>query len=315
MVLSSILLLPLNVLSILVPFVLDVFLASVGCYKNLADKMKTDLDSSIVEADSLISVIVPAYREVDSAVRAIRHARAVADDASNIEFVVAAADDETFDKLVIHYNKNDNNNDNNNNNMSSVSLVKSQCGRSAALNAGARNARGEVLLFLHADCLLPSRWDMEARRSLRKRSTIAGAFSFDVDCEGLDPPTGLEGMKEMARIRSKYLQLPYGDQALFISRCRFWSLRGFPDMPLMEDYALVTSLRRICLHETLRCWNPMRIDILQAKTKCSVRRWRSKGVATVTLVNQIVVIMYFYFWISPPTLYALYYGRRLPDKV
>eukprot|EP00960_Hanusia_phi_P039158 753784-Hanusia_phi.AAC.1 len=174
-----------------------------------------------------------AYKEVESAIRAIDHARTLAYDAARVEFVrlvevVAAADDETFEGLRRHSSSDHD---------KSVSLVRSEQLQRRCLRVSAcRLFASKVLmpfppLRLLFSCLgtspsllpLPSlllstaetlgrHWDAEVRASLLKRHVIAGAFSFDVDCEGLAPPLGLEGMKEMARLRSKYMQLPYGDQ-------------------------------------------------------------------------------------------------------
>mmetsp|Transcript_5162 Transcript_5162/g.12143 ORF Transcript_5162/g.12143 Transcript_5162/m.12143 type:complete len:98 (-) Transcript_5162:299-592(-) len=84
------------------------------------------------------------------------------------------------------------------------------------------------------------------------------------------------------------------------------TLAAFSSIPLP---LLGPSSPRI---NVVRCWNFMCIDIVPAKARCSVRRWHSKGVAKVTLVNQVLVILYVYFAISPSTLYALYYARKLP---
>ena len=182
--------------------------------------------------------------------------------------------------------------------------------------AGARAACGDVLLFLHADCLLPQDWDLHVRNALGQQSTIAGAFSFDVHsdsgaADGLPLPVRM--LRASTNFRSTTFQLPYGDQALFVSRSRFQSLGGFADLPLMEDYEFVTRLRRAALHTTLCGGREMRVCILSQAARCSIRRWRTKGVLSNTISNQLIVILYVFAWMSPKRLFAMYYGIRPQD--
>jgi len=184
---------------------------------------------------------------------------------------------------------------------------------------GAAAAQGQVLLFLHADCLLPPEWDVHVRHAICQDSTIAGAFSFDVHggagcaAEGGDLPLAVRMLRRSTNFRSRVFQLPYGDQALFVSRSRFQSMGGFGDLPLMEDYDFVTRLRRAALHRTLSGGRTMRVCILPQVARCSIRRWDRKGVVLNTLSNQIIVILYVFGWMSPKRLFSIYYGIRLDD--
>mmetsp|Transcript_9051 Transcript_9051/g.14318 ORF Transcript_9051/g.14318 Transcript_9051/m.14318 type:complete len:207 (+) Transcript_9051:458-1078(+) len=192
-----------------------------------------------------------------------------------------------------------------------ITIVRCASGRSAALNAGAAKARGDVLVFLHADCQLPRYWDWEVRAAVCRPGLIAGAFNFDVDFEGKPAPVGIDGLIRMTEFRSRYLQLPYGDQALFISMDRFRKLGGFANMPLMEDYEFVCRLRRASLHASYATNKEVRVAILPVSAKCSARRWTKQGVIMNTLINQTIVGLYYYFGFNPATLYSLYYGRRV----
>jgi rSAM/selenodomain-associated transferase 2 len=124
-----------------------------------------------------------------------------------------------------------------------VQVVVAPRGRGRQLNAGARAARGDVLLFLHADTELPEDVRAWVERTLADRSVVAGAFRVrtvaDVGRNWLGP------LLRIADIRSHVTRLPYGDQALFVRREAFERVGGFPDEPLMEDVELVRRLRRI----------------------------------------------------------------------
>ena len=114
-------------------------------------------------------------------------------------------------------------------------------GRSAQMNAGARVATGDVLLFLHADVRLP--FDVAARveAALVDSRTVGGAFrTWTV----ADHPTWLGPLLHLADLRSRYTGLPYGDQAPFVRRAAFEAVHGFPEQPLMEDLELSIRLRR-----------------------------------------------------------------------
>ncbi|MCA1765590.1 MAG: hypothetical protein LC633_05000 [Desulfobulbaceae bacterium] len=85
----------------------------------------------------------------------------------------------------------------------------------------------------------------------------------------------------MANLRSRLLQRPYGDQALFMTRRNFARIGGFPEIEIMEDFALVGKLRQLG-----------RIKTLPAAAATSGRRWRKLGVVRTTLINQAIVIGY-----------------------
>ena len=124
-----------------------------------------------------------------------------------------------------------------------VRLVTAPRGRGRQMNAGARDASGDVLLFLHADASLPPDATSWIARALADPGVVAGAFRVrtvaDVGRNWLGP------FLRIADIRSHLTRLPYGDQAMFVRRTPFAAVGGFPDEPLMEDVALVRRLRTI----------------------------------------------------------------------
>jgi rSAM/selenodomain-associated transferase 2 len=120
-----------------------------------------------------------------------------------------------------------------------ICVVPVRPGRGRQMNAGAALASGEVLLFLHVDTKLPGGFRKHVWSTL-DRGAVAGAFVLRID----DEHSGLRWIEWGAILRSHYLQMPYGDQGLFVRSELFHRVGGFPNWPLMEDYELCRRLRR-----------------------------------------------------------------------
>ncbi|MEM7742762.1 MAG: TIGR04283 family arsenosugar biosynthesis glycosyltransferase [Pseudomonadota bacterium] len=119
-------------------------------------------------------------------------------------------------------------------------FLKAPRGRGSQLAAGARIAQGSWLLFLHADSVLGVGWAAAIRAHMQQTPDRAGYFRVRFQSEA-----------QMARItagwanlRARVFGLPYGDQGLLISRTAYDAIGGFPEIPLMEDVALVRRLPR-----------------------------------------------------------------------
>lgn len=166
-------------------------------------------------------------------------------------------------------------------------------GRAAQQNKGAQVATGELLLFLHADTLLPDGWDWIVRKTLAEPAIALGAFAFKV----LEPFPGQKFIEDTANWRSKAGGLPYGDQGLFMQKEIFEQAGGFPDQPIMEDYAFVRTLRRFG-----------KIITVPQAAITSGRRWQQHGVFKVTVVNKLMILGY-HLGISPAKLAPFYRGR------
>jgi rSAM/selenodomain-associated transferase 2 len=152
-------------------------------------------------------------------------------------------------------------------------LLKVPRGRALQMNAGARAASGDALLFLHADTRLPLRADEAILSSLKTR--IWGRF--DVKIEGRHRLLGLVACA--MNLRSRLTGIATGDQAIFVRREAF---AGFPEIALMEDIAFCKAMKRLgppaCLRE---------------KVLTSARRWEARGVLRTILLMWRLRLMYF----------------------
>lgn len=175
-----------------------------------------------------------------------------------------------------------------------VTLLPCPPGRGSQLNHGAAAASGEVFLFLHCDTRLPEDFLFQIRDTLDQADTVAGAFPLSID----DTAPLLRVVERSANLRAAYLGLIYGDQAIFVKRNFFFKAGGFPDQPLMEDFALVRRLGKLG-----------RIRLASSPVSTSARRWKAKGIVRTTLLNQMILILYL-AGVSPNVLAGLYYGKR-----
>ncbi len=119
-------------------------------------------------------------------------------------------------------------------------LVTAPRGRGKQLAAGARAARGDWLLFLHADTVLAPGWGAAVLAHVRTRPGRAGYFTLRFDTPG--PMARI--VAGWANLRAALFALPYGDQGLLISRALYDQTGGYRPIPLMEDVALVRRIGR-----------------------------------------------------------------------
>ena len=159
-----------------------------------------------------------------------------------------------------------------------VKVIICPGGRARQMNAGAEVATGDMLLFLHADTQLPDRYPAIVEQVLRTPQTIAGAFELKIDGK----ERSLRLVERMVNWRSRFLSLPYGDQAIFLKASVFQEIGGFPDLPIMEDFELISRLKR-----------RGKIAIAHPPVLTSARRWQRLGVWRTTLINQLMILGYF----------------------
>lgn len=129
-------------------------------------------------------------------------------------------------------------------------LVTGAPSRGGQLRRGAQVAQGAWLLFLHADTVLAPGWSDAVAAHLARRDGRPAYFRLAFDAPG-PAPAWVAGW---ANLRARLLRLPYGDQGLLIRRAQYDAAGGYPDLPLMEDVALVRKLgtRLVMLPATAR---------------------------------------------------------------
>ena len=173
-------------------------------------------------------------------------------------------------------------------------VLTSEPSKARQMNAGAARATGDILLFLHADTRLPDNYDDCIRTALNQDQISAGAFSLGIDSDA----SGLRIVENVANWRSRFFQMPYGDQALFVSREIFNQIGGYPDYPIMEDFEFVRRLKRLG-----------KIAILPESVRTSPRRWQNLGILKTWLLNQLIILAY-YCGISPKRLSKWYHRDK-----
>ena len=179
----------------------------------------------------------------------------------------------------------------------SITLVESARGRATQMNAGAAAARGEIFLFLHADCRLPTDAAAWIERVLLSPDVVAGAFRTWTLPDERAPRAWLGRLLHLADLRSRYAALPYGDQALFVRAEVFRRIGGFPEQPLMEDLELSRRLARVG-----------RIRTVPARVRVSGRRFQSHPLLATVLVNVFPAL--YRLGVPPRLLARLYKAAR-----
>jgi rSAM/selenodomain-associated transferase 2 len=162
-------------------------------------------------------------------------------------------------------------------------------GRAVQLNAGARAAQAEALVFLHADTRLPARADEHIRRALEQASW----GRFDVRIESRHPL--LKIVACAMNLRSRLTGIATGDQAIFVRRDAF---PGFPEIALMEDIAFSRTMKRrgrpACLRE---------------RVSTSGRRWEARGVLRTIVLMWRLRLLYA-LGVAPQRLAREYADQR-----
>jgi rSAM/selenodomain-associated transferase 2 len=159
-----------------------------------------------------------------------------------------------------------------------VTVLSTSAGRAHQMNIGAEAATGDILLFLHADTRLPVGFnDLVCKTLFSEDDIVAGAFSLKID----STLRSLRWIERGVNWRSRFLQMPYGDQAIFLKADTFHKVGGFPEQPIMEDFELVRRLQQLG-----------KIAIVSAPVVTSARRWLKRGVFRTTLINQLVILGY-----------------------
>ena len=150
-------------------------------------------------------------------------------------------------------------------------LKSPEANRAVQMNLGAKRARGEILLFLHADTLIdPESLDPLYQNLKKQKKYVGGCFQFALD----HPSWRARAMEVGVMLRELFFRLPYGDQALFVRKEVFHELGGFPLVPVMEDVLLIRELQK-----------RGRLLYFHHRAVTSARKWVQRGFFRTMFAN------------------------------
>jgi rSAM/selenodomain-associated transferase 2 len=225
-----------------------------------------------------ISIVIPVLNEAADIEPALARLRALRARGHEVIVVDGGSTDDTVRRARPHADR----------------VIDAPRGRAVQMNAGAERASGDVLLFLHADTVLPQEADRLILDGMRASNRSWGRFDVRIDGPHWLLPLIALGMN----LRSRLTRVCTGDQCIFVSRELFMRLEGYPPIALMEDIALTKRLRRAC--------SPL---CLSAPVLTSGRRWERNGVARTMLFMWWLRLRYFFG--APPARLARRYDPEL----
>ena len=223
-----------------------------------------------------VSIILPVLNEVGNINNVIDHLRALDHD-FHTEIIVVDGDPQGSTIRAIKDRE--------------VRTLIAKKGRARQMNHGASAARGDILLFLHADTRLPENALASLVSIMRDRRYVAGAFDL-----GFDTTRMIFRITEMyVFLRTRLTKVPFGDQAIFMRKEYFAGINGYRDIPIMEDVELMKRVKK----------RGDRIVIISKKVMTSPRRYEQEGILYCTLRNWMVQLLYA-FGASPERLVKWY---------
>lgn len=225
----------------------------------------------------MISVIIPALNEGAHLETALSGLQAIRAAGHEVILVDGGSEDGTAEVAESRVDR----------------MLAAPRGRALQMNAGAREAGGEVLLFLHADTVVPPE-AMEAFLEAFPGSRRAWGW-FDVRLSG--EPVLLRMIESLMNLRSRLSRIATGDHAIFVRKEVFERIGGYPEIPLMEDVAISRLLKRV--------GPPL---CLRNRIVTSSRRWEEEGVIRTILLMWRLRLAYA-LGADPRRLAEAYYGR------
>jgi len=238
------------------------------------------IKSPTLEYDELnssigVSIIVPIMNEIKSLPRIAEQIHLLKP--QQVIYVDGGSDDGSWQWLLEHECRNS---------------IQTKPGRALQMNAGAAKANQEILLFLHADTVLPKNALNEVLHPKW------GRFDVEFYSETESLPVMMPVIAAMMNWRSTLTHVATGDQAIFVRKHLFEKVGGFDSIPIMEDVALSKKLRKICPPYCSK-----------SKVKTSARRWQDAGVWRTILLMWLLRLAYF-LGISPLRLALMYRQAR-----
>jgi len=167
-------------------------------------------------------------------------------------------------------------------------------GRARQMNTGAQRALGHVLVFVHADTIVPRTFARDIEDALADPEVVGGRFDVRLD----DPHPLCILIGALISLRSRISHTGTGDQAIFVRKEIFDSLAGFPDMPICEDLDFTRRLKRAG-----------RVACLRSKVTTSARRWRTGGIIR-TVIRMWTIRLLYLAGLSPTRLARMYSNVR-----
>jgi len=224
----------------------------------------------------LISVIIPVLNEQTTINAVLSYLRSLPY-SHHIEIIVVDGDNDAGTLSVILDER--------------IIKIKSPKGRGIQMAVGATKARGDLLLFLHADTFLPVTAFADILTIRMDKTVAASAFDLSINARGLI----YRIIETAATLRSRLTGIPYGDQAICVKREWYERIGGFMPYPVMEDVDLVQRLRK----------NGGRVRFFSSKVRTSARRWQKEGALVCTLRNWMI-LGFFYLGVRPVVLKRYY---------
>ena len=167
-------------------------------------------------------------------------------------------------------------------------------GRATQMNHGAAATHGDVLLFLHADTLLPDNAFSAIEQALTAHNVVGGAFRVCFNCD----KWLYRLVAWTTNMRSRTRGIFTGDQAYFIRATSFHAIGGYPDQPLMEDLEIIARLRAIG-----------KVVLLPQYVTTSARRHEKVGLVRTILFMWYLRLLY-KFGVSAAQLQRIYWDVR-----
>lgn len=227
-----------------------------------------------------ISAIIPVFHEGEKINEIIDSIKAAAAD---VHYEIIVVDGDSACDTIEHISD------------QNVITLKAPRGRARQMNAGADRACGDILLFLHADTLLPPKAFPKIITALSDISFVGGAFDLEIQ----NHRWIFRAIGWAASFKHRLTRVPYGDQAIFIRRSYFESIGGYAAIPLMEDVELMRRVKR----------QGGRIIILAQAVTTSSRKWETDGIFYTIIRNWIIQTLYL-FGIPAETLVRYYYKEK-----
>ena len=156
-------------------------------------------------------------------------------------------------------------------------VITGSAGRALQMNAGANEATGDLLLFLHADSRIEPESYRKMLEYMKNPKWIGGAFTLCIE----SGKWSLKLIALLANIRSKYFGLAYGDQGFFVRKEVFKDMNGFSPIPICEDLDFYYRLRK-----------KGSVILLKEKAHTSPRRWINEGIFFTTVRNFIIAVLF-----------------------